>query len=323
MRSSNRRVAIATAALAAGALSIAGCGPGAGGPGEQSAITTTTLGSGEVVATYKGRKLTSDAVVKEIERLPTPSRSYLNAPDRKRQFVDNMIMNDLLYEEGKQAGFDQDADIDRQVNDLRKRLVIQKVMRQYQTPPTITDEQVRAYYDQNPSLYSTTQIRASHILVKDEDTAKQALAEVRAHPEKFADVAKEKSTDVTSAQRGGELGMFGQGRMVPDFERVAFALKPGEISDIVKTQYGYHIITVTERKEGEAKPFDQVKEQIRAMLRNKGLQDQVQGHFDTLKKSADVKIDDDALARITPPAMPAAPPGAGGGGHPAPPGSGH
>ena len=184
------------------------------------------------------------------------------------------------------------------MTDLRRRLVVQRVMREYQTPPTITDEQVRAYYDSNQPLYSTTQIRASHILVKEEDVAKQILAELRAHPEKFADLAREKSTDTTSAKKGGDLGLFGQGRMVPDFERVAFALKPGEISDVVKTQYGYHIITVTERKEGEAKPFDQVKEQIRATLRNKGLQERVQGHFDTLKKDADVKIDEEALGRI-------------------------
>jgi peptidyl-prolyl cis-trans isomerase C len=298
------------------ALTAAGCASPREDAGGQTAAPTTTLASsGEVVATYKGRTLTSDAVVRELERLPAPSRTYLTAPDRKRQFVENMIMNDLLFDEGQKSGFDRDADIDRQVNDLRKRLVIQKVMRQYQNPPTITDEQVRAYYDQNPSLYSTTQIRASHILVKDEETAKQILTELRAQPDRFAAVAKEKSTDATSAQRGGELGMFGQGRMVPDFERVAFALKPGEISDVVKTQYGYHIITVSERKEGEPKPFDQVKEQIRAMLRNKGLQDQVQGHFDTLKKSADVKIDDQALARVTPPEAPSTPQGLPGG-HP-------
>jgi peptidyl-prolyl cis-trans isomerase C len=322
MKATNRRIRSASVAILAAALLAGGCRSGNEGPTGQSAVTSTTVAGGEVVATYKGRKLTSDAVMKEFERLPTPSRTYLNAPDRKRQFVENMIMNDLLFEEGTQAGFDQDADIDRQVNDLRKRLVIQKVMRQYQTPPTVTDEQVRAYYDQNPSLYSTTQIRASHILVKDEETAKQILAELRAHPEKFADLAKAKSTDTTSAQRGGDLGMFGQGRMVPEFERVAFALKPGEISDIVKTQYGYHIITVAERKEGEAKPFEQVKEQIRAMLRNKGLQEQVQGHFDTLKKDAGMKIDDEALARITPPPASAGGPGMGGG-HPVPPASGH
>src|SRR6266436_4895279 len=162
-------------------------------------------------------------------------------------------------------------------------------MRRYQTPPTITDEDVKAQYDRNPILYSTTQVHASHILVKDEDTARQLLAELKAHPEKFADLARE-------------------------FDKVAFALQSGEISDVVKTQYGYHIIMVAERKDGEPKPFDQVKEQIRAALRNKTIQDQVQGHLDELKKSADLKVDENALARITPPApapqatLPGAPP---------------
>ena len=261
---------------------------------------------GEVVATYKGHTLTSDAIAQEFERLPAPSRTYVAAPERKRQFVENLVMNDLLYEEGRNAGYDNDPEIDRQVSDLKKRLVVQRVMRQYQTPPTITDEQVRAYYDENPTLYSTTQIHASHILVKDEATAREILAEVRAHPDKFADVAREKSSDTLSAKKGGDLGTFGAGRMVPEFEKAAFALKAGEISDVVKTQYGYHIIMVTERKEGEPKPFDQVKEQIRATLRNRGLQDQVQGHFDQLKKDAHLQIDDEALARVNPP-----PPAAG------------
>lgn len=96
--------------------------------------------------------------------------------------------------------------------------------------------------------------------------------------------------------------MFGQGRMVPDFEKVAFALQPGQTSDVVKTQYGYHIINVSERKEGERKPFESVKEQIKATLRNKALQDQMQGHFDSLKRDADLKLDEAALAHITPPA---------------------
>jgi peptidyl-prolyl cis-trans isomerase C len=237
-----------------------------------------------------------------MERLPAPSRAYVTAPERKRQFVENLILNDLLFDEGQKAGYDRDPEVDRQVNDLRKRLVVQRVMRQYQTPPEVSEEQAKAYYDENPNLFSTTQIHASHILVKDEDVAKQIQGEVKAHPEKFAELAKAKSTDSGSAQKGGDLGTFGQGRMVPDFERVAFALQPGQVSDVVKTQYGYHIIIVTERKEGERKPFDQVKEQIRATLRNKLLQDQMQGHFDSLKKNANLKLDDDALARITPPA---------------------
>ncbi len=268
---------------------------------EKPATAASADGTGEVVATFKGRTLTTADVNRELERLPAPSRNYLVMPERKRQFVENMIMNDLLYQEGQTAGYDRDSEIEQQVNDLRKRLVVQRVMRQYQTPPTIGDEQVRAYYDQHPDVYSTAQIRASHILVRDEETAKQVLAELKAQPERFADLASEKSTDTTSAKKGGDLGTFGQGRMVPDFERIAFALKPGETSEVVKTQYGYHIIKVTERHEGERKPFDQVKEQIRATLRNQGLQQQVEGHFSALKKDADLKINDDVLARITPP----------------------
>jgi len=284
-------------------IATAGCRrekEGTGSAPETAAPRTAEQAAGEAVAVYHGGTLTSGQITQELERLPPPSRTYLAAPDRKRQFVENLILNDLLFEEGRKAGYDHDPEIDRQVSDLRRRLVVQRVMRQYQTPPTIGDDQVRAYYDQNPDLYSTTQVRASHILVKDEETAKQLLAEVKAHPEKFADLAHEKSTDTASAQKGGDLGMFGQGRMVPEFERAVFALKPGEVSEVVKTQYGYHIITVTERKEGERKPFEQVKEQVRATLRNKILQDQVQGHYEALKKEAAVKINEDALARITP-----------------------
>ena len=304
--------------LVLAALAVAGCQQnkesGGAPPATPAAQSAAGDAGGEVVATYQGHTLTSGRIAQEFERLPAPSRTYLAAPDRKRQFVENLAVNDLLYAEGAQAGYDKDPEIARQVDDLRKRLVVQRVMRKYQTPPTITDEQVKAQYDQNPILYSTAQVHASHILVKDEDTARQLLAEVKAHPEKFADLASEKSTDTISAKKGGDLGTFSPGRMVPEFDKVAFALHPGEISDVVKTQYGYHIIMVAERKEGEPKPFDQVKEQIRASLRNKVVQDQVQGHFDELKKSADLKVDENALARITPPApappatLPGAPP---------------
>lgn len=301
-------------------LAAVGCDGGGGtspaGSGTPAAKPATPAeGSGEPLATYNGKTLTSDVVLKEMERLPPPSRTYLNAPDRKRQFVENIILNDLLYDEGRKEGFDKDDEIERQVTDLRKRLVVQRVMRKYQTPPEMSDDEARKYYDDNPELYSTTQVHASHILVKDEATAKDILAQVKAAPDKFADLAKEKSTDTMSAQKGGDLGLFGQGRMVADFEKVAFGLKVGEISDVVKTQYGYHIIKVTERKDGERKPFDQVKEQIKATLRNKRLQEQTQGHMDDLKKQANLQIIDAAVEKLVPPATS---PNA-----PAPPVSGH
>jgi peptidyl-prolyl cis-trans isomerase C len=256
---------------------------------------------GEVLATYGGNRLGVNRVTKEMERLPAPSRAYLQAPDRKRQFVENLVLNELLYSEGQRLGYDKDEEIDRQVTDLRRRLVVQRVVREFQKPPEITDEQAKAYYDENPNLYSTTQIRASHILVKDEAAAKEILEQVKADPSKFGDIAKEKSTDKTSGAKGGDLGMFGQGRMVPEFERAAFSLKPNEISDIVKTQYGFHIILVTDRKEGERRPFDQVKDQIKATLRNKAIQDQQEKRYADLKQNANVKIDDKVLEKLVVP----------------------
>ncbi|MCW5890691.1 MAG: peptidylprolyl isomerase [bacterium] len=323
------RIRAASSLLCAFALAVA-CAPPADKPAEKptdaaaaepaadAAKGTETVEDVAVVATYSGKKLTSADVLAEIDRLPGPSRAYLSAPDRKRQFVENIILNDLLFEEGKKQGYDKDPDIDRQIVDMRKRLVVQKLMRELQKPPEITDEQAKQYYDDNPSLYSTTQIKASHILVKDEETAKEIYAELEKEPSKFAEIAKEKSTDRTSGGRGGDLGKFAQGRMVPEFEKVAFSLEPNKLSEPVKTQYGWHIIIVTEREEGERKPFDQVKEQIRATMRNKALQDAMQTRFDDLKKGASLTIDETVLEGITPPPVTAGAPGAmspHGGGH--------
>lgn len=290
---------------------FAGCE--AGGPqGKQGSGSTAKSNDPEaakVVASYGNKTLTRGEVMSEFEKLPGPSRAYVAVPERKRQFVENLVLNELVFEEGQREGLDRDPDIERQVEDLRHRLVVQRVMRKFQTPPEISDEQVRKYYDDNQALYAGTQVRAKHILVKDEATASQIAVEVRANPEKFGDIAKEKSTDTATAQKGGDVGLFGQGRMVPEFEKAAFALKEGEISEPVKTQYGYHVIMVTERKEGTPKPFEQVKDQIKATMRNKATQDATQSHFDELKKGANLKIDEVVLAEITPPPAAAAPGG--------------
>ena len=170
-------------------------------------------------------------------------------------------------------------------------------MKDFQEPPEVTDAEVKAYYEQNRRLFSGSQIRASHILVKDEDLAKRLREELRQDPSRFDELAKANSTDTATAARGGDLGFFGQGRMVAPFEQAAFALeKPGDISDVVKTPFGFHIIKLTERKEGSERPFDEVKERIRVNLLNQRRQDQTQRRLDDLRAKANVTIDDAVLA---------------------------
>lgn len=143
----------------------------------------------------------------------------------------------------------------------------------------ISDEQLQDYYDDNQSRYvQEEQVRARHILVKvPKDASKKVeqeakkkieglLARVKAG-EDFAKLAKENS-DCPSASKGGDLGFFGRGQMAKPFEEVAFSLPVGEVSDIVKTEFGYHIIKVEERKEPATKEFSEVADEIRTKLTN-------------------------------------------------------
>jgi len=127
----------------------------------------------------------------------------------------------------------------------------------------------RAYTDNIAQYQTPEQIRASHILLKTEgkdDAAVKARAEALLKQARsgadFADLAKKNSEDEGSAQKGGDLDFFGRGRMVPEFDTAAFALKPGEISDLVKTQYGYHIIKLVDKKEGATRALADVRQQL-------------------------------------------------------------
>ncbi|SFA47264.1 foldase protein PrsA [Anoxybacillus pushchinoensis] len=152
----------------------------------------------------------------------------------------------------------------------------------------VTDEELKEYYDEYKP-----KVKASHILVDDEKTAKEIKAKLE-KGEDFAKLAKEYSKDTGSAQNGGDLGWFGPGKMVEEFEKAAYALNKGEISEPVKTQFGYHIIKVTDKE--EKKSFDEMKEQIEYEVKKSKLDaSKVQSKLDQLMKDANVEIKDKSL----------------------------
>lgn len=129
---------------------------------------------------------------------------------------------------------------------------------------TASDEEARDFYNKNQDKFKTPeQVKASHILVKTEEEAKKVLAEVKAAPDKFGELAKKYSTDPGSKDNGGDLGFFGRGQMVEPFEKTAFTLNPGQISDAVKSDFGFHIIKVAEKKPAVQTEFEKAKEQAR------------------------------------------------------------
>lgn len=188
---------------------------------------------------------------------------------------------------------------------IKKGLTYQKLMEgQWAGKIDVSDNDAQKYYDENKTKFETPeQVRASHILIKpaagDPNTdPNQAKTNAKAKAEDllkqikngadFTELAKANSSDSYSAVDGGDLGFFGRSQMVPVFEKVAFALKPGEVSDVVETQFGYHIIKQTGHKDANTIPFDEAKKDIVEMLTQTKKAEFAEKYIETLK--ADAKI---------------------------------
>lgn len=185
-----------------------------------------------------------------------------------------------------------------------KRLGYQKFMKtQWEGKISVTEDDVQKYYSENTKQFETPeQVRASHILIKPDTTdsnidpneakaqakvrAKDLLEQVRDGAD-FATLARANS-GCPSAAKGGDLNFFGRGRMTPAFEKVAFKLKVGQVSDVVETQFGYHIIKVTDRKDAGAITFEQAKDDILKVLMRKKQSEVAMRYIELLKAGANV-----------------------------------
>ena len=166
----------------------------------------------------------------------------------------------------------------------------------------ITDEQAKDFYDKNPKLFQRPEeVHAQHILLKvDKDADEKTRTEIRkklADIKKqidaggdFAEFAKADSQDPGSAPQGGDLGFFPRGKMVPAFEKVAFELKPNQVSDIVQTDFGYHLIKVLEHREATTLTFEEVKPKIISNLRRRQIQADAEQYVADLRKTAKVEV---------------------------------
>jgi len=230
--------------------------------------------SQEVLAVVNGEPLTQLHYDQFIEQYTPQVRTM--AEQDKGRFMRELVLQEILAQEGKKQKLDQDPEIQSrlhtQMNNTIARAVVQKSVEENSG---ITDEKLKAHYEANKSNYKEGEtITASHILVKTEPEAKALLEELKKGKD-FEELAKEKSTG-PSAPQGGSLGSFGRGRMVPDFEKAAFALKAGEVSQPVKTRFGWHVIKVTEHTEGKQQDFEQAKEEIRKALVTDYIQEMIQ-----------------------------------------------
>lgn len=247
-------------------------------------------GEDRVIAKVNGHEIkasevamASDDIVGQLPDLP---------PKLRYPFVvEYLIERHLLAQVAVKDGIAETDEYKRrlalyQAKALRDAYFFQKLK------PQVTEEEMKAAYDKEAvKVAPVERIRARHILVKSEKEAKDVLARLK-KGEKFEALAKALSSD-GSKDYGGDLGYFSEPDMVPEFSKAAFALKVGEVSQPVKTDYGWHIIKLEDRKSQGAQPFDQVKPAIRNLLMRKKVQDAV---FE-LRKTAKIELVDPDLKK--------------------------
>ena len=242
----------------------------------------------EVIAVINGQPLTKMHYDQLLEQYRPEARQW--AEQNKARFMRELVLQEILAQEGKRINIEKTPEMQArlhvQTNSTLARAVVQKYIDE---KASITDKRMQQYYDQHKTEFiEDDQITASHILVKTEEEARDVLKELKQGKD-FDEVAKAKSTDPSSSQ-GGSLGTFGRGRMVEPFEEAAFALKAGDLSEPVQTQFGWHIIKVTDRSEGAQQPFDEVKEDIRQKLSS----DYIQTLLQELQDKATIEVKDPA-----------------------------
>jgi peptidyl-prolyl cis-trans isomerase C len=167
---------------------------------------------------------------------------------------------------------------------------------------TVTPAQLEDFYTKNPDQFKTPErVRASHVLIafpQNADAAAKAAVRERAQVvlkalqagNDFADVAKTNSQDPGSAEKGGDLGFFQRGQMVGPFEQAAFTLKPGQLSDLVETTFGYHIIKVTAKEAERTLPLDEVRPRLQQFLENQNREQQTDAFVESLRAKGKVEI---------------------------------
>jgi peptidyl-prolyl cis-trans isomerase C len=210
----------------------------------------------------------------------------------------------LSLDEFKTKLAEYGQDFDELKQQFRKRLAYMKVMEaQWAGKINITEEDAKKYYDENPTNFEVKeQVRASHILIKTDTTDSEAdpnqvKAEAKAKIQglleqikggaDFAELAKANS-DCPSAARGGDLDFFPRGKMVPPFEKAAFELEVGKVSDIVETRFGYHIIKVTDHKDASTTSFEQAKNSLIIQLTQQKQAEIANKYIESLKAAANI-----------------------------------
>lgn len=228
----------------------------------------------KIVATVDGKPIFLSEIIGMAQRLPEQYRK-MSLEAVYPSLLTRAIDSKLVTLEGRRAGFSKDPDVKKRLLDVEDQ-IISEIFLTKTIGSQVTEKALQKIYSETKSeMASGDQIKARHILLDSEEKAMEIIKKLQAGGE-FAKLASEYSTG-PSAASGGDLGWFGEGQMVPEFSKAAFALNPGDIvTKPVKTQFGWHIILVEDRKVSAPPSFDEAKEQLASTMSQKLLKELIE-----------------------------------------------
>ena len=237
----------------------------------------------KVLATVNGIAITENEVNEIITGLGPRGQAY-NNPEGRQAVLGQLIASKLLLIEARANLYETEPAFKAELARVRENLLISYATDKAVSGVSVSDAEVEEYYNANKQRFvGEESVNASHILVSDEATALALLAKIKAGEISFEQAAMENSS-CPSGQNGGNLGNFGKGQMVPEFDVAVFAMEVGEISEApVQTQFGYHLIKLNSKNESTKAPFAEVKEAIRDMLSSENQKKAYQSKINQLK----------------------------------------
>ncbi len=242
-----------------------------------------------VIATVGDREITQQDIEMVLMTLDPMKAQQYSTEEGKKKLIEELVFQELFYLDALELKLDQEQlyldEVERTKNALLKQFAINNLLKDV----SVSEDDVKKYYEDNKEKFTSPRtINASHILVEDLAKAEEIIEEIKSGLS-FAEAA-EKYSKCPSSQKGGELGFFGKGAMVPEFEKAAFELALDEISEPVKTNFGYHIIKVTDAREEGHKSYQEVRDSLAKQLLSMKQQEAYYGRVSALKDKYEVKV---------------------------------
>lgn len=249
-----------------------------------------------VLARFNGSSVKQSEFLKKIQRMPKEIQSV--ASRRKKEFLEQMMDETLLSREAERRGVDKLSDVKDVLEAAHRKIMIAKLIElEVDNKAHLENDEAARYYESHKEEFMTPALyRASHILVRTESEADGLKAQLDKGAD-FEELARKHSIDNTGL-RGGDIGFFQKGQLIPEFEEMAFKMKKGETSPVFKTQFGTHILKLTNRAEPTLREFNSVKMIVEKQLLGEKRAQAYKAFLEKLKGGQKTQVDEKALESV-------------------------